>query len=222
MTKQWANSLTGRWCFLAFSIFLNSCSNGLTVSTNMGSAIWTASAANLSNWLLWSLGNMLLIEGVIVAITNLLLLRKFDYFRLIRNLLYIIPFSYILQGFADFFNYIGVPDLNIWFRVILDIIGLFGIAAAVSLYQRANLIMHPNDDFPYILRFRFMHGSAVWSQWTSYIPPIILIIISVIETHQLVAVNFGTVYNILTQGYLIGWSDHHFFSKLHHHLNYKY
>ena len=27
MTKQWANSLTGRWCFLAFSIFLNSCSN---------------------------------------------------------------------------------------------------------------------------------------------------------------------------------------------------
>ena len=96
MTKQWANSLTGRWCFLAFSIFLNSCSNGLTVSTNMGSAIWTASAANLSNWLHWSLGNMLLIEGVIVAITNLLLLRKFDYFRLIRNLLYIIPFSYIL------------------------------------------------------------------------------------------------------------------------------
>ena len=188
----------------------------------MGSAIWTVSAANLSNWLHWSLGNMLLIEGVIVAITNLLLLRKFDYFRLIRNLLYIIPFSYILQGFADFFNYIGVPDLNIWFRVILDIIGLFGIAAAVSLYQRANLIMHPNDDFPYILRFRFMHGSAVWSQWTSYIPPIILIIISVIETHQLVAVNFGTVYNILTQGYLIGWSDHHFFSKLHHHLNYKY
>lgn len=192
MTKQWANSLTGRWCFLAFSILLNACSNGLTVSTNMGSAIWTASAANLSNWLHWSLGNMLLIEGVIVAITNLLLLRKFDYFRLIRNFLYIIPFSYILQGFADFFNYIGVPELNIWLRVVLDIIGLFGIAA------------------------------AVWSQWTSYIPPIILIIISVIETHQLVAVNFGTVYNILTQGYLIGWSDHHFFSKLHHHLNYKY
>ncbi len=221
MSKQWANSLTGRWFFLAISIILNACSNGLTVSTNMGSAIWTASAANLSNWVHWSLGNTLFLEGVAVALTNLLLLRRFDYFRLIRNLLYILPFSYILQWFAEFFNYIGVPSLNLWWRVILDIIGLFGIAVAVSIYQRANLIMHPNDDFPYILRFRFMHGSSVWSQWTSYVPPILIVIVSAIGAHQLVAVNFGTIYNVLTQGYLIGWSDQHIFPQLHHHLNYK-
>lgn len=221
MSKEWANSLPGRWFFLALSIVLNSCSNGLTVSTNMGSAIWTASAANLSNWLHWSLGNMLFIEGVVVAVTNLILLKRFDYFRLIRNLLYILPFSYILQWFADLFNHLGVPELGLWWRLILDIIGLFGIAAAVSIYQRANLIMHPNDDLPYILRFRFMHGSSVWSQWASNVPPIILVIIAAIGAHQLVAVNFGTVYNIATQGYLIGWSDRHVFGQLHHHLTYK-
>lgn len=163
MSEKWANSLTGRWVFLAISIILNACSNGLTVATNMGSAIWTASAANLSNWVHWSLGNTLFLEGVAVALTNLLLLRRFDYFRLIRNLLYILPFSYILQWFADWFNHLGVPNLNLCWRLILDIIGIFGIAVAVSIYQRANLIMHPNDDFPYILRFRFMHGSSVWS-----------------------------------------------------------
>ena len=94
ITTTRADTLSGRFFFLFVSIFLNAFSNALTVSTNMGSAIWTASAVNLSHWVHLSLGNALFLEGIVVAVANLFLLGRFDYFRLIRDLLYIAPFSY--------------------------------------------------------------------------------------------------------------------------------
>lgn len=221
ITTTRADTLSGRFFFLFVSIFLNAFSNALTVSTNMGSAIWTASAVNLSHWVHLSLGNALFLEGIVVAVANLFLLGRFDYFRLIRNLLYITPFSYLLAGFEHFFISLGVGTLPLWWRLILDVAGLFGVAVAVSIYQRANLIMHPNDDLPYILRFRFMHGSPVWSQWASNVPPLLIVLFSWLFTGQLFAFNFGTFYNIATQGYLIGWADRHVFKNLHHHLEFK-
>lgn len=108
ITTTRADTLSGRFFFLFVSIFLNAFSNALTVSTNMGSAIWTASAVNLSHWVHLSLGNALFLEGIVVAVANLFLLGRFDYFRLIRNLLYITPFSYLLAGFEHFFISLGV------------------------------------------------------------------------------------------------------------------
>lgn len=221
INAKWANGLGGRWFFLGLSIFINSFFNALTVSTNMGSAIWTASAVSISRFAGWHLGNVLFAEGVVVALTNLLLLGRFDYFRLIRNLLFITPFSYLLASFEAVFNRLGVPNLGLGWRMVLDVIGLFGVAIAVSLYQRANLIMHPNDDLPYILRFRFLHESSVYSQWLSNVPPMIIVLIIFFMSGHWSSFGIGTIYNILTQGYLIGWADTHFFGILHHHLNFK-
>lgn len=217
----WANSFNGRLAFLALSILINSFFNALTVSTHLGSAIWTASAVSLSGWLHVSLGNILFLEGVIVAFVNLLLLGRFDYFRLVRNLLFITPFSYLLAFFERIFVALGVPTLPLGWRIAFDVIGLFGVACAVSLYQRANLIMHPNDDMPYILRFRFLHGSPVTSQWLSNVPPLALVLLVFAFTHQLFSFGWGTLYNILTQGAIVGWADKHFLPILHHHLDIK-
>ena len=221
ISRKMANSINGRITFLAISIIINSFFNALTVSTQMGSAIWTASAVSLSHWTHISLGNILFLEGVVVAFTNLALLGRFDWFRLVRNLLFITPFSYLLAGFQTMFVKMGVPQLALGWRILLDIGGLFGVAAAVSLYQRANIIMHPNDDFPYILRFRFMHGSPVYSQWMSNVPPLIIVVLVFVIKGHWYSFGFGTIYNILTQGYLIGWSDRHFLPILHHHLEFK-
>lgn len=221
ISRKAANSINGRIAFLAISIIINSFFNALTVSTQMGSAIWTASAVSLSHWTQISLGNILFLEGVVVAFTNLALLGHFDWFRLVRNLLFITPFSYLLAGFETMFVKMGVPQLALGWRILLDIGGLFGVAAAVSLYQRANIIMHPNDDLPYILRFRFMHGSPVYSQWMSNVPPLIIVVLVFVIKGHWYSFGFGTIYNILTQGYLIGWSDRHFLPILHHHLEFK-
>ena len=221
ISRKMANSINGRITFLAISIIINSFFNALTVSTQMGSAIWTASAVSLSHWTHISLGNILFLEGVVVAFTNLALLGRFDWFRLVRNHLFITPFSYLLAGFETMFVKMGVPQLALGWRILLDIGGLFGVAAAVTLYQRANIIMHPNDDFPYILRFRFMHGSPVYSQWMSNVPPLIIVVLVFVIKGHWYSFGFGTIYNILTQGYLIGWSDRHFLPILHHHLEFK-
>lgn len=222
ITKSKANSINGRIAFLILSILINSFFNALTVSTHMGSAIWTASAVSLSAWTHVSLGNILFLEGVVVAVTNLALLGYFDWFRLVRNLLFITPFSYLLAGFETIFTHLGVGQLGLGWRAVLDVIGLFGVAMAVSIYQRANIIMHPNDDLPYILRFRFLHGSPVYSQWMSNVPPLIIVVLVFVIKGHWYSFGLGTIYNIVTQGYLIGWSDIHIFPVLHHHLEFKH
>ena len=147
-----------RMRFLAFSIVLNSAANALTISTNLGSAVWTGSSVNLANWIHVPLGTTLFGYGIVITLMNQLLLGKFDRRRLISNLLYIVPFSYLVEWIGYFWDWLGVGRLSLTGRVIVDIIGLFGVAFAVSIYQRCNIIMHPNDDLSYIIRFRFLHG----------------------------------------------------------------
>lgn len=90
--------------------------------------------------------------------------------------------------------------MDFYVRLLLDIIGLYCVAMAVSMYARANLIMHPNDDLAYIIRFKYIHGSAVLSQWLSYIPPVVIISASYFFTGKLYAIGFGTIFALLFQG----------------------
>lgn len=208
-----------RMRFLAFSIFLNSAANALTISTNLGSAVWTGSSVNLANWINVPLGTTLFMYGIVVTVLNQLMLGHFDRRRFFSNLLYIVPFSYLVEFIGYFWSWIGVPNLPLWARLGLNILGLFGVAAAVSIYQRCNLIQHPNDDLSYILRFRFLHGSAIIAQWTSYLPPITITILAWIATGQLHAIGFGTALALIAQGALMGWSDTHVFPSLKHHVD---
>jgi len=208
-----------RFWFLVFSIFLNSAANALTISTNLGSAVWTGSSVNLANWIHVPLGTTLLLYGIAVTVLNQLMLGHFDRRRFISNLLYILPFSYLVQFIGLFWNWLGVPTLPIMLRLMVNLLGLLGVAAAVSIYQRCNLIQHPNDDLSYILRFRFLHGSAIIAQWTSYLPPLTITVVAFLITGQLRAIGIGTVFALVAQGAIMGWSDTHVFASLKHHVD---
>lgn len=93
-----------RFGFLVFSIILNSAANALTIATSLGSAVWTGSSVNLADWTHISLGTTLLMYGVVVTILNQLLLGHFDRRRFISNLLYIVPFSYLVQFIGYFWD----------------------------------------------------------------------------------------------------------------------
>jgi len=67
-------SITQALFFLIFSLVLNGFGNGLTVATNMGSSVWTASAANLSDFLSMDIGKILIIYGFLQIIINAILL----------------------------------------------------------------------------------------------------------------------------------------------------
>ncbi|GAB7170016.1 DUF6198 family protein [Lactiplantibacillus plantarum] len=193
-----------RFGFLVFSIILNSAANALTIATSLGSAVWTGSSVNLADWTHISLGTTLLLYGVVVTILNQLLLGHFDRRRFISNLLYIVPFSYLVQFIGYFWDWLQIPALPLLPRLILNVLGLLGVAAAVSIYQRCNLIQHPNDDLSYILRFRFLHGSAIIAQWTSYLPPLTIIVVSFFATGHLRAIGFGTAFALIAQGAIMG------------------
>ncbi|MFD1124734.1 YitT family protein [Lentilactobacillus raoultii] len=208
-----------RFNYLCLSIIINSAGNALAISSNLGSAVWTASAVNLSKWINISLGTTLFLYGIIVTITNQLMIGSFDRRRFVSNLLYTIPFSYLVQFFQWIFDSLGVPTYSFWLRLILDMIGLFCVAMAVSMYSRENLIMHPNDDLAYIIRFKYISGSAVLSQWLSYIPPVIISTLAYLFTGKVFAIGFGTAFALIFQGSMMKWSDTHAFPKLKHHVD---
>lgn len=208
-----------RMDFLVLSIFMNAAGNGLTIATHLGSAVWTGSSVNLAHWLHVPLGTTLFIYGVLVTVVNQLLLGHFDRRRLVSNLLYTIPFSYMVSGFTFVWNWTGIPQLGLVSRLLLDTLGIFTVSAAVSIYQRSNLLMHPNDDLSYILRFKFLKGSAILGQWVSYTPPLLITVMAFIATGKLEAIGYGTVLALTAQGVLMKWSDGHVFPQLKHHVD---
>ena len=74
--------------YFSLSIFLNSLGNALTVAINLGSALWTAAAVNLSNVFPITLSVMLFISGALVILTNILILRRFEIKRILGNLIF--------------------------------------------------------------------------------------------------------------------------------------
>ncbi|MQS77470.1 hypothetical protein FHL06_14245, partial [Lactobacillus halodurans] len=168
--------------YLIFAIVLDAFANALMIDSNMGSAVWTASAVNISSLLHSSYGTTLFVYAVIVTITNQLLLGKFDGHIFLSNLLFSLPFSYLVGFFSDIMNPLQMSNFPIVWRLVIDVLGLIGVSIGTSIYQRCNLIQHPNDELAYLLRFKYLHGSAGWGQLVSYIPPVTIMIICYVMT----------------------------------------
>lgn len=205
--------LFGMFCF---SLVLNGFGNGITVAMNLGSALWTSSAVNLSHAFGVSLLTILLIEGVAVVAFNALVLGRIDWRRIAGNFIYMIPFSFLVSGFAAVIRQTPLVSLPLPVRVALDLMGIVCIGCATSIYQRINVVLHPNDDFMQIIRFRFLHGNAAVAQPMSFLPPIILDVLCVSFTRQIYAINIGTLFSLVAQGAVIGFADTHVFPKLKH------
>jgi len=198
------------------SIFINALGNALTVSLNLGSAFWTASAANMSHALPISLGNMLVLNGLFIIILNAILLHKIEWRRIAGNLLFMIPFSYLIGWFDQLMLMTPLNHLNLFVRILLDFVGVAFIGTGISIYQRINVMLHPADDLMQILRFDYFHGNATAAQITSFMPPLIAIAITFFFTHQIYAVNIGTIFALLFQGAIVAWADKHIIPSLKH------
>ncbi len=205
-----------RWAFLGLSLLINSIGHALTVVMNLGSAVWTASAVNLYHLWPLSLRVTLFTCGVIVVIINAILIHRIIWHRVLGNLLFTLPFSFLIQWFTSLIQQSGITGLPLELRVVIDVFGILCVALATSIYQRANLILHPNDDFMQIIRFRYVHGSATVAQMIHYIPPVIVMAITFVISGQLWAVNVGTIICLFFQGTFIGFFDKHVFLNLKH------
>lgn len=207
-----------KWELLAyfcFSVVLNSFGNALTVAMNLGSALWTASAVNLVDVVPLSLSWLLFLEGFIVIIVNICILKRFELNRIIGNLIFMVPFSYFVQLFAAALMPLAAM-LPLWGKIGADCLGVCFIGVAISLYQRVNWWMHPVDDFCQIIRFKWLGGSAFIAQLATFTPPLIVLGLCFLKLHALNAVNVGTIFALFCQGMVVGWADCHIFPHLKH------
>ncbi|MFD1430369.1 YczE/YyaS/YitT family protein [Lacticaseibacillus mingshuiensis] len=202
--------------YFALSLVINALGNGITVALNLGSALWTASAVNISHLLPIDLGTVMMGLGGLTIIANALLLRKWEWRRVLGNLIFMLPFSYLVGGFSALVARLPWGSLPLWGRILFDLLGICLIAIGVSLYQRVNLMLHPSDDLMQIIRFHFFKGSAVRAQLVAFMPPLTLILICVAISHHIYAVNIGTIFSLAFSGSVVGWADTHIFPRLKH------
>ncbi|GAB6093383.1 fructose permease [Furfurilactobacillus curtus] len=215
------------------SLVINSAGNVLTLVTTakihpsfLGSAYWTAAEANLGHAIHWNLFWAFLVFGMLITVLNAILVGHWEWRRAVGNLIFMVPFSALIQIFADFFSgndpqlFAGLPmahgPLMIGLYVILNFFGVVLIAIAISIYQRVNLVLHPADDLMQILRFKYCHGNATVAMWMSYIPPTLMAILAFAITRQFTNLGIGTLFALLFQGGLTGIADHFIFPHLTH------
>lgn len=206
--------------YLIFAIVLDAFANALMINSNMGSAVWTASAVNISSVLHSSYGTTLFVYAVIVTVVNQFLLGKFDGHIFVSNLLFSLPFSYLVGFFSFILDPFKLNGLPLILRLAVDVLGLIGVSVGTSIYQRCNLIQHPNDELAYLLRFKYLHGSAGWGQLFSYTPPVVIMIICYFTTGQILSVGIGTVLAMFFQGIIIGRADTIVLPSLKHHYSF--
>lgn len=221
MATQQQNGYPYRLFALVVGLVLNAFGNALAVSANFGSGIWTAACVNIANWLHDDVGVILFIVGVGSATLNQVLIHHWDWWRWIGEVVFIASFSYFIDLFVALFATWGVPNLSIPWRIFLSILGVTIFAISISIYQRANIVMHPNDDTSNILRFLYLNGKATLSQFVDFIPPIIMLVICVLGTHHLYSVNVATIWSMAFNGIIIAWTDKWVMPSLHHNFRVK-
>ncbi|WP_072152923.1 hypothetical protein [Weissella viridescens] len=193
--------------FLLAGLLLNAIGNGLTVATNMGSAPWTAAAANLANVTQLPIDIFLFGFGFIAAVAVIFILHDFDAGRFFRNLAFVFIFSVVIGATATGFKSIGVGHLHYWPRLILDILGITMIGMGISVTQRLAKFLHPLDDLTNVTRFKCFHGNVVIAQTLNFAIPMTISLLIWLFTHKLVAVNIGTLFSFFCQGFVISRAD---------------
>lgn len=214
MTKN--NPLAQRVWALFWGLLINAFGNGLTVATNLGTSPWTASEVNLGHLLGVSVGWPMLVIGTITAGVNQVLSQHWDRWRFIGEVVFIGCFSYLVNGFVALFTRLGIPQLPWLVKLAICFSGIVIFCIAISLYQRANLIMHPNDDTTNIVRFRYFHGRVVPAQIVVFLVPIAIMVVTFVMSHQLYSVNLGMLFCVFFNGPLISFADRHVWPKLRH------
>ncbi|MBP3038792.1 hypothetical protein J9303_04640 [Bacillaceae bacterium Marseille-Q3522] len=197
--------MTQKLVLLFISIVLNAFGNALTVKAALGSAPWTAAGLNIANSLHISVGWALIILGTTTLLLDDLLRRRWNRMKDIYNFLYLLSFGY----FIDIWLFImqNIEMHTYFFRFFVCVAGIACIGAALSIYLRVNLVLHPFDDLLKILRDQYFHGNVVLAQRLALGIPLSISMLIWLITKNLVGINVGTIISFLCLGYFILFFD---------------
>lgn len=202
--------------WLIASVLINAFGNALTVKAALGSAPWTAAGLNLANISGITIGHALIIMGLVVLVADDFLRRHWNGIKDVFNFLYLLSFGYVVDLWLFVMQRVSID--GILFRIVVCVFGVVCIGAALSIYFRVNLCLHPFDDLMKILREKYLHGNVVRAQRISLgIPLSVALMIGLLQ-HQLIGISLGTAVSFLCMGYFIMFFD----KRLHLYLNRKW
>ncbi|GAY76719.1 YczE/YyaS/YitT family protein [Sporolactobacillus inulinus] len=191
--------------WLCTSVLLNAFGNALTVKAAFGSAPWTAASLNISSATGLTVGTVLILMGLVVLVADDMLRQHWNGIKDVFNFLYMMSFGYLI----DLWLLVMQPiTVNGWLlRVLVCVIGVLCIAAALSIYFKVNLVLHPFDDMLKILREKYLKGNVVLAQRISLGIPLAIGLAVGFFRHELVGINLGTLISFLCMGYFILFFD---------------
>lgn len=210
------NSMNFRIIALIIGLIIDAYANSLTILGNYGNGIWTAATINITKTFGISISLSMFIFGLIGIIINTILVRDLNWIKTIGGVGYMFFFSSLVDLFTQFNVKIGLGTQGPLIRLLFMLIGTLFIGVSISIYQRCNLIMHPNDENTNILRFKFFKGSAIKSQIFNMSILVILVIAFSTYLHDFKVIGFGTIWAIIILGPAIEISDKYFMPKLKH------
>ncbi|MGM0110032.1 hypothetical protein [Enterococcus sp. DIV0187] len=185
----------------------------MAISVDMGSVIWMASGQGIAEILNMSIGNALILFGCFVAILGCFLNKKIDVKRNVYNIIFMILFSYLVEFMVYILTFFRICTFPFLAKFILMILSLVLISIAVALYQKADIVLHPNDELMLIVRNQFTKNNATKAQALVYIIPIGASLLAHAISGKWIGIGVGTVMSILFQGPIIDLCDCLLFSK---------
>ena len=102
-----------RYVFLALAIVLNSIGHSMTIVTNLGSMPWPASIVNIMHMMGWNMTETIFTEGLFVIGLNILLVGEFVPKEFGWELTFLVPYSILMQLFANLWRFWGMDTMNI-------------------------------------------------------------------------------------------------------------
>ena len=207
--------MKSRLYLLVFSLLLNALGNAVAITTNLGANPWTAAGQGLAATFDISLGTALVSFGVFVLLLNSLLAREINFRRIIGNFLFMFPFSYLVDWIVTCLNDSFLLTSNLYVKLIFNLLAITTIAIAVAMYQQANLILHPNDELMFTLRFKYTHGNATKAQLIAYMLPLSILVLAFYINDQWFGfgVGIGLVASLFLQGPIVDLTHKIFFIK---------
>lgn len=194
-----------RVMYVALAIILNSIGHSMTIVTNMGSMPWPATVVNIMHTMQWTMTQTIFTEGLVVIILNIIIAQRILIWDVLSELVFLIPYSILMQLFADCWRAIGIDKMAIPLRLCFDLVGSISAFVGFSIYQKANCC-HPHDDLSITLK---THFSAKFMQRFNMYLPVVIVILCSIHNRAIWAVNIGTVVGFLIQGRVVNFCDEH-------------
>lgn len=142
------------YLYTFLGITLNAIENSMTIVTNLGSILWPASIVNMMHAFGWTMCASIFTEGIVISFLTMILERRMSWKQWRKELIFLTPYSVLIQAFATVWRWWGIDKLDFIPRFGVDILGLLISFTGLAMYSECAWCFHPHDALSSCLKSR--------------------------------------------------------------------